>query len=153
MAFAIEFLAKTTFKITTAVMKILDRIFDGTMGGLQRALDLSWRRNEAIVSNIANAETPQYRAVDLNFGDELKRAFDATTKTLDTTHSGHQDVGTQGAAHLQADHSGATKADGNNVDIDIQMGKLAHNGGQYSIASNLMRKKLQTLSTIIRQSV
>jgi flagellar basal-body rod protein FlgB len=38
-------------------------------------MDLSWRKNETIVSNIANAETPQYRAVKLDFGSELDRAF------------------------------------------------------------------------------
>lgn len=135
-------------------MKVfLERMFGATVGGLHKAMDLNWRRNEAIVSNLTNAETPQYRAVDINFGDELKKAFDANTTTLSVTNPGHQDIGTHSSAHLQADLSGVTKGDGNNVDMDMQMGKLAYNSGQYSIASNLMRKKLQALGNAIRQSV
>ena len=131
----------------------LDKIFDYTMGGLHKAMDLGWRRNEAVVSNLSNAETPQYRASDLNFGNELEKAFRKDESTLLRTNAGHQDTGDDSTAYLKPDLSGATKADGNNVDIDIQMGKLAYNSGQYSITSNLMRKKLQAISNAIRQSV
>jgi flagellar basal-body rod protein FlgB len=130
----------------------IDKIFDNTMPGLTKALDLTWRRNQAITSNIANAETPQYRAVDVNFERELNSAFGQQEGALKTTNTKHLDeVGSQNA-HLTSDISGATKADGNNVDIDIQMGKLAYNSGQYSIATNLMRKKLGNLRRIISES-
>lgn len=131
---------------------LLDRIFDKTVHGLSKTMDLTWRRNQAIASNIANAETPQYRAVDLNFAGELERAFERRDASLRTTNEKHF-AANQGdaSAHYVVDYSGATKPDGNNVDLDLQMGKLAYNSGQYSIAANLMRKHLQILRSAIRE--
>lgn len=132
-------------------MTFIERIFDRTFGGLHRAMDLSWRRNEAITSNIANAETPQYRATDLHFAGELDRAFGMSTDSIAKTHTGHIDLQENGAAHLIPDLSGATKPDGNNVDIDIQMGQLAYNSGEYSNAAEFYRKKLAFLKFAIRE--
>lgn len=133
-------------------MSFMDRFFTGTVTGLQKTLDLTWRRNEAIVSNIANAETPQYRAVDVNFAGELDRAFKAGSGgQLSKTDSRHLDLSSQSEAHLIPDLSGPTKPDGNNVDIDIQMGQLSHNYGEYSMATDLLRKKLQFIKFAIRE--
>ncbi len=132
-------------------MAFIERLFDKNYTGLTKALDLSWRRNEAITSNIANAETPQYRAIDLNFAGELERAFGAGSQPLKTTNAKHLDVGSESNAHLVSDLSGATKPDGNNVDIDIQMGQLDYNSSRYSGAANLLRKKLGLLRLAIRE--
>ena len=124
-------------------------MLDRSIPGLQKALDLAWKRNEAIASNIANAETPMYRAVDVNFAGELERAFNNSTSKLQKTDAKHLDLSSETQSHLVEDYSGATKPDGNNVDIDIQMGKLSYNRGSYSIAAQLVRKKLQ----MIRQAI
>ena len=104
-------------------------------------MDMSFRRNEAIVSNIANAETPMYRAVDLSFAHELEKAFGQGESSLLKTDSKHMDLSSSsGQSHFIQDLSGATKPDGNNVDIDLQMGRLAQNSGDYSNAARLMRR-------------
>lgn len=119
-----------------------------------KALDLSYKRNEAITSNIANAETPQYRAVELNFAGELERAFDSQEKSLIQTHSRHLDTkASAGQAFFTQDYSGVTKADGNNVDVDIQMGKLAHNSGRYTFAASTVRKKFEILRNAINAAM
>ena len=133
-------------------MSIIDKYFNSTFTGLQKSMDLALRRNEAIVSNISNAETPQYRAVDLNFAGELDKAFGANNSAITKTNTKHIDLTSNSQAHLTADLSGATKPDGNNVDLDIQMGQLAHNAGQYSMATSLYRKKLSMLKNAIRDS-
>jgi flagellar basal-body rod protein FlgB len=128
------------------------KIFDSQFDGLQKALELSWRRNEAITSNISNAETPQYRAVDLNFAGELDRAMLGKPSEVIKTNGKHLDISDNHLAHLSPDLSGATKPDGNNVDIDIQMGRLAYNSGKYSMNTSLLRKKFQFLYNAIRQT-
>ena len=128
---------------------IIDKLFDRTYTGLHKALDLTFRRNEAIASNVANAETPQYRAVDLSFGTELKRAFGEESSTLMQTNSRHQDIGGTHTAHLIPNTSGETKPDGNNVDIDIEMGRLAFNSSRYTSAASSIRKKFALLRYII----
>lgn len=134
--------------------RIIDKLFDGATPGINKMLDLTYRRNEAISSNIANAETPMYRAVDMTFAGELKRAFNyKNAESLKTTNSKHMDLKTNSSAHLVPDYSGATKADGNNVDIDIQMGKLSANSGKYRTAASLIRKKLHMMRMAIRYSM
>jgi len=129
-----------------------DKILDSTIPGLQKTLDLTWRRHEAISSNIANAETPQYRATDLNFAGELEKAFNSSSnQNLMQTNSKHLDLKQGTAAHLTPVYSGATKQDGNNVDIDQQMGQLSFNSGKYSSAARLLRKKLGMLKFAIRE--
>lgn len=130
---------------------LIERLFSSTLTGLNKTLDLTWQRNKAITSNIANAETPQYRATDINFSNALERAFDKQKNGFKKTAPGHLDLARQdGQAKVQQDLSGATKPDGNNVDLDLQMGKLAYNAGKYSMASNLMRKQLQIYRNAIR---
>jgi flagellar basal-body rod protein FlgB len=129
-------------------MKIFDKQFDG----LQKSLELHFRRNEAIGSNIANAETPQYRAVDLNFAGELNRAMTGAQGQVAKTNPQHLDISSSEMAHLSPDLSGATKPDGNNVDIDVQMGRLAFNSSKYAMSATLIRKKFQFLYNAIRQT-
>lgn len=129
----------------------LSGLFKETIPGIEKALDLTWRRNEAIASNIANAETPGYRAADLDFGKELERAFEKNTSALMKTDSKHLDISSDSGSHLSPDLSGVTKPDGNNVDLDIQMGQLAFNKGKYSMAAGLLRKKMGMLANAIRQ--
>jgi len=132
--------------------RILEGIFEKNLKGLQRAMDLTLRRNQAITSNIANAETPQYRAIDMDFSRELERAFSQSSgEALQRTNPKHIGTVEGSSAHLVADLSGATKADGNNVDIDVQMGRLAYNSGQYSVAANLLRRQIQIIKMAVRE--
>lgn len=131
---------------------LFDKLFGSSINGVAKAMDLSWRRNQALSSNIANAETPQYRAVDLDFAGELEQAFGSTESTLRVTNPKHMDLGGGMHAHLIKDFSGMTKQDGNNVDLDIQMGKLAHNVGRYSSAATILRKQLAMLKQAIRSA-
>lgn len=128
-------------------------LFDSTFAGLERSLDLTWQRNQAIASNIANAETPQYRAADLTFADELERAFDPGKSELAATHPKHLGVGEATRSHLVPDYSGVTRPDGNNVDIDLQMGRLTANGSDYTKSAQLIRKEFSDLREIIRRFV
>ncbi len=131
-------------------MKLLDSIFDQTVTGLSRAMDLSWKRHHALVSNIANAETPQYRAVDVDFGKELDKAFGNKTDVLSRTDDQHLDVSSNGNGKLFEDTSGSEKSDGNNVDIDLQMGRLSQNTWEYTGAAKLIRRQIGLVRSAIR---
>ncbi len=132
-------------------MSFIDKLFEKSMPGTEKLLDLTWRRNEALTSNIANAETPGYRAVDLSFANELKHAFESAEQQVAQTNPKHMDISSDSMSHLVPDYSGATKADGNNVDIDIQMGRLAYNNGRYGTAANVIRKHFQFIKNAIRE--
>jgi flagellar basal-body rod protein FlgB len=137
-------------------MKILDSLFEQTVTGLNKALDLSWSRGKVIASNIANAETPKYRAARFEFGKELEQAFIAqgdgkgVASELSKTSTKHLDLTSNSSARMRPDLSGFTKADGNNVDIDMQMAELANNGGDFSTAAQLLKHKFSVYRSSIR---
>ncbi|MFN4894230.1 MAG: flagellar basal body rod protein FlgB [Pseudomonadota bacterium] len=132
-------------------MRILDSIFEQTVTGLSKAMDLSWRRGSVITSNIANAETPKYRAAALDFGKELEKAFGSSdAQSLARTNSQHMDIQRDQSARMKADLAGKNKADGNNVDIDLQMAALADNGSDFANAAQLMKHKFGLYRASIR---
>ncbi len=133
-------------------MGLIDSLFSSTTPGLQKALDLAWQRGQAISSNVANAETPKYRAVDIDFKAELDRAFNSSSTETLKTNSLHMDTGNSGGARMIADLSGPTKADGNNVDIDVQMLKLQRNQSDFTEAANILRKQFRVISQAIRSA-
>ena len=139
------------FALRLYMKNFLEGIFSENLPGLQKSLDLTFRRNQAISSNIANAETPGYRAVDLNFGQELEKAFGSQKQQLIKTDTKHMDISSNSGSHLTPDFSGATKEDGNNVDLDIQMGQLAFNKSRYTQAASMIRRQFSMISNAIRQ--
>jgi flagellar basal-body rod protein FlgB len=133
---------------------IFSKIFDTSIDSVGKAMNLFWKRNQVIGSNVANVETPLYRAAELDFAGELDRAFKGTTNSnLKTTNNKHMDLTQHGNARIVNDYSGTMKADGNNVDLDLQMAKLVQNGGRYSASSTVIRKKMQMLKFAIQQAM
>ncbi|MCB0338243.1 MAG: flagellar basal body rod protein FlgB [Bdellovibrionales bacterium] len=134
-------------------MRIIDSMIDKNVDSLGKVLDLRWRRQQALTSNISNAETPGYRATDLTFAGELQQAFnnDSSNGMLKTNPK-HLDLNESSSAHLVPDLTGATRADGNNVDLDTQMGKLMLNTSAFERESNVIQKKLRMLRMAIQYS-
>lgn len=132
--------------------KFIDSLFDRSVGGLEKAMDLTWRRNQALISNVTNAETPMYRALDINFAQELKTAFGKQTESLTKTDGKHLDITGDGMAHTVLDYSSPTKPDGNNVDMDLQMGRMVQNSGDFMNAAKLIRRQLGIIKTAIRSA-
>jgi flagellar basal-body rod protein FlgB len=132
-------------------MRILDSIFNETVTGLTKAMDLTWERNKAISSNVANAATPQYRAVDVQFGQELAKAFQSTSPDpVLRTHGKHLDLQRNEGGKMVEDLSGATRADGNNVDLDLQMASLASNASEFATAAQLIKSTISRIRFAIR---
>jgi flagellar basal-body rod protein FlgB len=92
-------------------------LFDTTQLALQRAISGASARQQALSANIANADTPGYRRVDVDFHGALAAAMSQGAGAL-----------TQTSFTPQVDNSaGAVRADGNTVDIDAESAKLAEN--------------------------
>ncbi len=127
------------------------KIFDQTMEGIQRAMDIQFRRHAVLTSNVANAETPNYRAREVDFAGELQRAFGTNEATVNKTDARHLDLAETSMSHVTFDNSGAMGADGNNVDLDLTMGKISSNGRAYDSAANLLGQKFKMLRTFVRK--
>lgn len=119
---------------------------------LEKALDASWLRNEAISNNISNVDTPNYKRQVVEFEDFLSDALDNKKLKLKTTKEKHiarnfDDV----KINIHTDNSQNTmRLDGNNVDIDQEMALLAKNTIYYQSISRRISGKLNTIKNTIR---
>ena len=122
-------------------------IDDKTTQALAASLKYRQLRQELIASNIANAETPGYKAKKIDFEEALQRALDTDEQqTLKTTDSKHFNVGGGGFNNLQPeiyeDANGIVSPDGNTVDRDSEMAEMAENKIMYDASVQLLNKKL-----------
>jgi flagellar basal-body rod protein FlgB len=131
-------------------------IFDRTMQLLHRTLDLREARQRVIASNIANEETPGYRAADLNFQDSLQSAQRGRSPvTLAVTRSSH--IGPRGdsfqrvTGKLGPVPAGDLPLDANSVNIELEMAKMSDNAMQYNVAADLLARKFRGLLNAIRE--
>lgn len=112
---------------------------------LRTGLDYHLQRHNVLVSNLAQAETPGYRPVDLardNFAGALNVALEAT-------NSAHIGTPASGAPketfHIVEDAEAKAGADGNAVDIDREAVKISTNQMRYDMIAQLASSELAGL--------
>ncbi len=114
----------------------MDGLFaDPTFRGLATALTLHERRHVVLATNLANVDTPGYRARELDFGTVLRDAFGGAAEAVEPT---------RGVAVVE-DATAPAKADGNTVDLDLEMARLGANGGRYVALARILHKRLMLL--------
>lgn len=121
---------------------------------LERALDASWARNEAISDNIANVDTPGYKRKDVNFEEYLKAAMQKDSIAGIVANSKHIPTGNDINTKLRTttDYSSTSmRLDGNNVDIDAEMTELAKNQILYNTYATIMNKDFAMLKSAIKE--
>ena len=130
------------------------KLFNNTFDVIEKAMDLDIKRHVVLSSNIANSDTPGYHARDIDFSGELQKALgQVTDNSIEKTNPWHIDLMQGGNAQLVEDNSGAMGADGNNVDLDLEMGKLGSNSRSYSNAATWLGVQLRLLKSAARGRV
>ena len=103
---------------------------DPTKGLMKRDLQLIAQKHKAVSSNIANASTPGYKAVKVEFDAQLKKAVSKNNLRMVETNAKHMASG-QSVAHVKPDitidRTSKGRVDGNTVDLDTEMGNLTKN--------------------------
>jgi flagellar basal-body rod protein FlgB len=111
-------------------------LFDTTQLGLERAITGAAQRQTALASNIANANTPNYKPRDVDFHSALQAAFASGDK---------QSVATAGFA--QTTQTDVMRADGSGVDVDVESAKMAENGLEYQALVQVARGRIDILES------
>lgn len=121
----------------------INRLFGGTIDTTAKALDVLMERQGLIQSNIANIETPGYKAQDLNFSGVME-SIKTGRGELARTHPGHLAVNPVTVAE-----SLEFSSEDRPVDLDDEMMKLSENQLMYQISTRIITKKLEGLSAAI----
>ena len=122
-------------------------IDDKTVQALASSLNFRQMRQEVIASNIANADTPGYKAKRLDFEAALARAIDVDGQMkMNANDERHVNVGSGGFDNLEPeiyeDSNGVVSEDGNTVDREQEFAKMAENKILFDAAVQLLNKKL-----------
>jgi len=131
------------------------RIFSQTVSILEKALDLRSKKHNVIASNIANMDTPDYKAFDLVIEKELQKATGkGNSISLNKTNKAHMQSRRSKAdgVSVQIDDTQglSLRGDGNTVDLDKQMGNMAENTLMYKAAAQMIQSKFQGLKSVIQ---
>ncbi|KZE35268.1 flagellar basal body rod protein FlgB [Crenobacter luteus] len=121
----------------------------------QRALGLRAYRAEVIASNIANADTPYYKAVDFDLGAALKSAEAAQRRlalaATDARHlSGRAAGASANGAELQYRSAVQPSVDGNTVDMDVERGAFTDNAMKYQATLTFLNRRIAGLNDAIK---
>ena len=122
-------------------------------GQHELALRLRAQRNEVLSSNIANADTPNYKARDLDFQGALQTAR-GESLALQRTHSRHMNSWQTngGGADVKYRIPMQPTLDGNTVETDVEQAAFAENAVQYRASLAFLNGTIRTLKYAIRGS-
>lgn len=125
-------------------------LFDKTIKGLGATIDMRQIKHGVISSNIANAETPGYKAQKMDFERQLARALDTDKlRRIQASDKGHIGFVEGGIESVRADIYDNPDInltnDQNTVDLEKEMAVLAQNSIMYRAAVQLINKKLATM--------
>ncbi len=124
---------------------------DDAFGIHEKAVKFRAQRTEVLATNIANADTPGYKARDFDFAQALQQAMQGqnpgTLERTDPRHiapAGHYDYELRYHTPLQP------AVDGNTVDIHIEKAKFSENAVQYMTSLHFLNSKISGLVKAIR---
>jgi len=125
---------------------------DNALGIHELALRLRSQRMEVLSSNLANADTPNYKARDIDFQAQLQQAAGRSTDgtALQRTHSGHLPSSDSSGAQTMYRNPMQPAIDGNTVDSHVEKGKFMENALQYQATLQFIDGRIQTLRKAIR---
>lgn len=120
---------------------------------MEDALNLRAYRQQMLASNIANADTPNYKARDIDFAKELQSAQggQAGKLAMSATSPGHLQA-SGGRLNAQVLFRAAVQPsiDGNTVDMDVERAQFADNAIHYQFVLENLGAKFKTMLAAIR---
>lgn len=125
-------------------------IFGGTLSNLESGLSYASVRQKTIAQNIANNDTPNYKAKDVSFKNMLTEATN-TGLTSTKTNVKHLDFQNEKATPGVYSYSNLNyRENGNGVDMDDEQANLAENAIYYNALIERVSSKYNSLNNVIK---
>jgi len=136
---------------------LIDKLLfsDQTPLVLKKGLDFQSSRNLMLSTNISNMETPDFKAHDINFEQQLQDVIKSSNqlqiKATNSKHFGASDGALKELEPSPFELKDPAKSNGNNVNVDKEMGKLAENQIMYTAFIQLMMKRGSTVRSAVTE--
>ena len=128
-------------------------MFDRLSSTLEHSMDLRLERSNMISANIANVDTPEYTPVNIKFDEQLTDYLagqdSPSVRKTDISHMGISSSGPRG--EVEYDYFSLPNEDGNSVDIDHEMSKLAENQLLYRATTRMYTKRMALMKYAITE--
>ena len=124
--------------------------FDKALGVHPTMVALRARRAGVLATNMANADTPNYKARDLDFSKVLDTQFD--TKRLATSNTRHLPLGSKQLLGAELMYRTPLQAsmDQNTVELDVERAKFMDNAMRYQASMRFLDGKFSSLRAALR---
>nr|WP_330398862.1 flagellar basal body rod protein FlgB [Lacrimispora celerecrescens] len=125
----------------------MNGIFGNSISMAEKTLDYLWSKQQVTLNNIANGETPGYKARYVTFEDEFRKRLlagrEGTSKDI-----GEAIGSSRHYIHETRDES--ARMDGNNVNTDVENVELARTTLQYQYQLSALNSEISRLRTVIK---
>lgn len=130
-------------------------IFDKTMASMERSLNYRSMNQKLIASNIANMDTPNYKAFKMMVDEKIQESSSAEPQlSMTRTQVGHLDITGNatdlGRVERMENNPHSLRGDGNTVELDTEMANLAENTLMYNTATRIISNKFKLLRDVIK---
>ncbi|WP_409305417.1 flagellar basal body rod protein FlgB [Peribacillus sp. SCS-155] len=125
-------------------------LFSNTFSNLENALNYSSLKQKVISQNIANADTPNYKAKDVVRNESFQSVLQSSISSYktDNRHFDFSGSRTSSASIVQRDTK--YNNNGNSVDVDKEMSDLAANQILFNALTDRISGKFKSLENVIR---
>lgn len=113
---------------------------------LERLLRFTGLRQGVLATNIANADTPGYRAKDIKFRADLEDEL-----SLNITNPAHMKGSNPDSTPLVVTEQGGEWLDRNNVELDMEIAKMTENALLYQASINMLSTKIRMFKNALRR--
>jgi flagellar basal-body rod protein FlgB len=123
-------------------------MIDSAFSAHEKALGVRSQRMELLSRNIANADTPNFKARDIDFKQALK---DTLSSSLQTTHGAHiqsADDSTRNATKYRVPFNVAI--DGNTVELPVEQAKFGQYAAEYQTTLSILENRISNIRKALR---
>ena len=129
------------------VSMAINGIYGNTISMASKALDFLWTKESVISDNLANVETPAYKAKYVTFEEEFQRRLEAAgngsardvAKAIDASR-----------CQINTSDEESSRVDGNNVNADVEIMELTRTSLQYQYLLRSDTSDITRLNTVIK---
>ena len=123
-------------------------LIDTAFNGYEKSLGVRNQRLEVLSRNIANADTPHFKAQDIDFKQVLK---DTQDSALQTTHGSHIALGEEEASGgLKYRVPFNVAFDGNTVELPIEQAKFGQYAADYQTTLSILENRISGIRKALR---
>ena len=132
---------------------MVQEIFGNAFPSVEAALDVRSVRQDLLASNIANAETPGYRALDVDFEATMQEVLGQQDHGMPSRmgEGGQASRPLMDALQIVGDDSVSIGNSQNTVDVDRQMAHLEENGLMFQVTAQIAGMRFASLKNVLSE--